>query len=58
MTHIILFKTFREVKQIGRIVRQLNNQQFLKESYELATKQPFSHLFVDLDPNTSDDLVE
>ena len=27
---------------------------FLKESYEFATKQPFGHLLIDLDPKTSD----
>ena len=53
-THIILFKSPRDVQQIGLIGRQLNNTQFLKESYELATKQPFGHLLIDLDPKTSD----
>ena len=32
----------------------MNNTNFLKESYELATKQPFGHLLLDLDPKTSD----
>ena len=41
-------------RQIGFIGRQLNNAQFLKESYELATKEPFGHLLIDLDPKTSD----
>ena len=53
-THIILFKSPRDTQQIGLIGRQLNNTQFLKESYELATKQPFGHLLIDLDPKTSD----
>ena len=53
-THIILFKSPRDVQQIGLIGRQLNNTQFLKETYELATKQPFDHLLIDLDPKTSD----
>ena len=55
-THIILFKSPRDVQQIGLIGRQLNNTQFLRESYELATKQPFGHLLIDLDPKTSDAL--
>ena len=35
------------------------NQQltFLRESYELATKQPFGHLSIDLDPKKSDALL-
>ena len=40
--------------KIGFIGRQLNNAKFLKESYELANKEPFGHLLIDLDPNTSD----
>ena len=39
---------------MGLIGRQLNNTQFLKESYELASKQPFGHLLIDLDPKTLD----
>ena len=52
-THIILFKSPRDIQQIGLIGRQLNNTQFLEDSYELATKQPFGHLLIDLDPKTS-----
>ena len=55
-THIVLFKSPRDVQQIGLIGRQLNNTQFSRESYELATKQFFGHLSIDLDPITSDDL--
>ena len=53
-THIVLFKSPCGVQQIGLIGRQLNNTQFLKESYELATKQPFGHLLIDLEPKASD----
>ena len=42
-THIVLFKSPRDVQQVALIVRQLNSTQFLKESYELATKQQFGH---------------
>ena len=53
-THIILFKSPRDTQQFSSIGRQLNNAQFLKESYELATKKPFGHLLIDLDTKTSD----
>ena len=53
-THIILFKSPRDTQQISFVGRQLNNSQFLKESYELASKKPFGHLLFDLDPKTSD----
>ena len=46
-THIILFKSPRDTQQTTFIGRQLNNSQFLKESYEMATKEPFRHLLTD-----------
>ena len=55
-THIILFKSPRDIQQITYIDKQLNKTSFLKESYELATKLPFGHLLIDLDPKTSDSL--
>ena len=53
-THIILFKSPRDIQQIVSIGQQLNNTQFLKNSYELAIKQPFGHLLIDLDPTTTE----
>ena len=55
-THIVLLKLPLDVQQIGLIGQQHNNTQFLRESYELATKQPFGYLLNDLDPKTSDAL--
>ena len=55
ITHIILFKSPRDIQQITYVGNQLNNTNFLKESYELATK-PFGQLLIDLDPKTSDSL--
>ena len=51
-THIILFKSPRDILQITYNGKQLNNTSFLKESYELATKLPFGLS----DPETSDSL--
>ena len=56
-TLIVLFKSPRDVQQIGLIGRQLNKTQFLRKSYELATKQPFCHLLIDLDPKAPDALL-
>ena len=53
-THIIWFKSSRDTQQNNFIGRQLNNTQFLKESYELAISKQFGHLLIDLDPETSD----
>ena len=55
-THIILFKSPRDKRQITYIGTKLNNTIFLKESYELATKLPFGHLLIDWDPKASDSL--
>ena len=55
-SHIILFKSPRDVQQIAIIGRQLDNANFLKESYDLAVKEPFGHLLIDINPNTSDSL--
>ena len=55
-SHIILFKSPRDVQQIAIIGRQLDNAKFLKESYDLAVKEPFGHLLIDINPNTSDSL--
>ena len=53
-THIILFKSPPDTPQINFIGQQLNNTQFLKESYELAIRKQFGHLLINLDPKTSD----
>ena len=55
-THIILFKSPRDIQQMSYIGKQLNNTNFLKDSYDLATKQPFGHLLIGLDPKTTDSL--
>ena len=55
-THIVYFNSPPDTPQINFIGQQLNNTQFLKESYELAIRKQFCHLLIDLDqhPKTSD----
>ena len=53
-SHIILFKSSRDIQQLDHLGRQLNAPKFLRQSYELATKNSFGHLLIDLDPRTSD----
>ena len=53
-THLILFKSPRDIQQIDYLDRQLNNAKFLRHAYQLATKEDFGHLLIDLDPKTSD----
>ena len=53
-THIILFKSARDIQQNEFLGKQLKLVKFLKYCYQLATKVPFGHLLIDLDPKTSD----
>ena len=53
-SHIILFKSPRDIQQLDHLGRQLNNTKFLRHCYQLATKDTYGHLLIDLDPRTSD----
>ena len=53
-THIILFKSPRDVQQIDVFGRQLNNTEFIRDCYKKATSEPFGHFMIDFDPRTSD----
>ena len=53
-SHILLFKSARDIQQVEFLGKQLNLVKFLKHCYQLATKEPFGHLVIDLDPKTSD----
>ena len=53
-THVILFKSPRDLQQIDRFGRQLKQLDFIREAYLRATTRPFGHLLVDFDPKTSD----
>ena len=52
-THIILFKSLRDIQQIEYLGKQLNCLQLLKDAYKLATAEPYGRLIIDLDPKTS-----
>ena len=53
-THIILFKSPRDVQQVEVLGKQLNLTVFLKNCYQKATERSFGHLLIDLSPKTSD----
>ena len=55
-THIVLFKSLRDIQQIEYLGKQLNWLQSLKDAYKLATAQPYGHLIIDLDPKASQGL--
>ena len=49
-THLVLFKSPRDIHQIDFLGRQLNNTKILRHIYQLATKEDFGRLLKDLDP--------
>ena len=55
-THIILFKSLRDIQQIEYLGKQLNCPPLLNDAYKLATAEPYGHLIIDLDPKTSQGL--
>ena len=55
-THLILFKSLRDIQQIEYLGKQLNCLQLLKDAYKLATAEPYGRLIIDLDPKTGQGL--
>ena len=55
-THIVLFKSRRDVLQIDTLSQQLGLGSQLKEWYQDATSTPYGHLLIDLTPKTVDSL--
>ena len=53
-THIVLFKSPRDVQQISRLSQQLGLGKQLITWYNDAVSHPFGHLLVDLTPRTPD----
>ena len=53
-THLILFKSPRDIQQVDYSGRQLNDAKFLRHAYQLATKEDFGHLLIDMDPKTTE----
>ena len=55
-THIVLFKSPRDVMQVTTLSTQLGLGSELIEWYRDATSVPFGHLLIDLSPRTDDRL--
>ena len=55
-THIVLFKSPRDVMQVTTLSTQLGLSSELVDSYRDATSVPFGHLLIDLSPRTDDKL--
>ena len=55
-THVVLFKSPRDVNQIQKFSQQLGLGNHLVQWYKDATAKAFGHLLVDLSPRTNDKL--
>ena len=55
-THIVFFKSPRDVLQINTLSQKLGLGSKLKEWYQDATSTPYGHLLIDLTPKTVDSL--
>ena len=55
-THIVLFRSPREVMQVTTLGTQLGLGSELVDWYQDATSVPFGHLLIDLSPRTDDRL--
>ena len=55
-THIILFKSPRDVHQVATLSVQLGLESALVDWFRDATSVPFGHLLIDLSPRTDDRL--
>ena len=55
-THIVIFKSPRDVMQISKLGQQLGLGSQFTDWYKDATSKPFGHLLIDLSPQTVDQL--
>ena len=53
-THIVLFKSLRDVKQVSTLSAQSGLASILGDWYRNATSAPYGHLKFDLSPRTDD----
>lgn len=56
--YIVLFKNIRDASQITNLAKQMypGNINYLRCSYEDATRKPYGYLMIDLKPDTDDSL--
>ena len=55
-THIVIFNSPRDEQQVEHFGGQLEKVEFIRDSYQKATTEPYGHFMIDLDPKTSDSL--
>jgi hypothetical protein len=57
-SYLCITKNVRDASEIVHLSKQLypNNTKFFQQAYQLATKEPYSYLFVDLTPACPDEI--
>ena len=57
-SYLVLTKNVRDASQVIHLAKQLypNNTKFFQQAYQLATKEPYTYLFVDLTPICPDEI--
>ena len=50
--YAVLFKNTRNPSMITHLGQQMGNVKFLKQAYQAATIDPFSHFFIDMRSDT------
>ena len=57
-SYLVLTKNVRDVSQVIHLAKQLHpsNTKFFQQAYQLATKEPYTYLFVDLTPTCPDEI--
>jgi hypothetical protein len=56
--YVVLFQNPRDKSQFSHFARQVDpeNAKDLIKTYRIVTREPFSHLFIDLKPHTPDNI--
>ena len=57
-SYLVLTKNVRDASQVIHLAKQLypNNTKFFQQAYQLATKEPYTYLFIDLTPTCPDEI--
>ena len=55
-THVVLFKSPRDVQQMDQFGRQLSKSEFIRDCYQKTTSSSYGHFLVDFDSKTSESL--
>ena len=57
-SYFVLTKNVRDASQVIHFAKQLypNNTKFFQQAYQMATKEPYNYLFIDLTPTCPDEI--